>query len=145
MLDQLINLVKEHAGDAIIKNPAIPDEKNTEAIRETAGGIMDVLKGQLNSGKLDALNGLLKGGSADNPLTGQVSQEVQQRLASHFNIDTAQAGKIASQLIPVVLQQLSKKTNDPNDNSFTMEGILSGLGNSGAGNALNAIKGLFGK
>ncbi len=44
MLDQLILLVKEHAGEAIINNPAIPNEKNEAAISETAGGIFDVLK-----------------------------------------------------------------------------------------------------
>ncbi len=40
MLEQLIKLVKEHAGEAIINNPAVPNEHHEEAIKATAGGIM---------------------------------------------------------------------------------------------------------
>ena len=49
MLDQLTNLVKQYAGDAIINNPAIPNERNDEAINETsssiAGGLQNMLSG----------------------------------------------------------------------------------------------------
>ena len=32
MLDNLLDLVKQHAGEAIINNPVIPTERNDEAI-----------------------------------------------------------------------------------------------------------------
>jgi hypothetical protein len=32
MLENLQDLIKQHAGDAIINNPAIPNERNDEAV-----------------------------------------------------------------------------------------------------------------
>lgn len=77
MLDQLLLLVKEHAGEAIINNPAIPNEKNEAAISETAGGIFEVLKGQLSEGNAGALTGLFKNTGENNPIVGQISSVVQ--------------------------------------------------------------------
>lgn len=36
MLDNLISLVREQAGDAIINNPTVPNERNEEVIAEQA-------------------------------------------------------------------------------------------------------------
>ena len=44
MLDQLISLVKEYAGDAIITNPAIPNDRNDEAVGLASNSILDGLK-----------------------------------------------------------------------------------------------------
>jgi hypothetical protein len=43
------------------------------------------------------------------------------------------------------MSQLSKKTNDPNDSTFTMDGILSSISSKGGGDIMNAVKGMFGK
>lgn len=137
MLDQLISLVKEHAGEAIVNNPAIPNEHNDAAIRETASGIFDTLKQQ------GGIGDLLRSGASNNPLVGQISSVVVQQLSSKFNIDAAQAGTIVQQLIPTVMNRFVEKTNDPADSSFNMDDILSTLG--GSGNVLNAVKGMFGK
>ena len=58
MLDNLLNLVKEHAGNAIINNPVIPNEKNDEAISTATNGIMDTLKSQISAGGLDSITSL---------------------------------------------------------------------------------------
>jgi hypothetical protein len=144
MLDQLIQLVKEHAGEAIVNNPAIPNEQNDAAISQTAGGIMEALKGQMSGGNLEAITGMFKGGNSDNPLVGQISTTVQKQLSEKFNLDAGQAGNIVQQMIPVVMSSLVKKTNDPNDNSFNMDGILSSIGGGKAGDLLNSVKGMFG-
>ena len=140
MLDQLISLVKEHAGEAIVNNPAIPNEHNDAAIRETATGIFESLKSQAGQG---GLGDLFQSGAANNPLVGQISTVVVQQLSSKFNIDSAQDGTIVQQLIPAVMNRFVEKTNDPADSSFNMDDILSGLG--GGGNLLNTVKGMFGK
>jgi len=44
MFENLLNLVKEHAGSAIVDNPAIPNQHNDAAIKEATTGIMDQLK-----------------------------------------------------------------------------------------------------
>lgn len=145
MLDQLIHLVKEHAGEAIINNPAIPNEKNDAAISATAGGIFDVLKGQLAGGNLEAITGLFKSGGGENALTGQISTAVMQQITTQFNVSSPETAQMVKQMIPAVLQSLVKKTNDPNDNSFKMDDILSSLGGGKADDPINSVKGFFGQ
>ena len=147
MLENLLNLVKEHAGDAIINNPAIPNEKNDAAISETANGIMDSLKGQLSGGNLDGITSLFKGGNiTDNPLVGQISQKVTAQLAEKFGLDASSANNIVSGLIPKVMSQFVSKTNDPNDSSFNMDSIMASLSSQsgGLGGMVDSIKGMFG-
>lgn len=145
MLENLLNLVKEHAGDAIINNPAIPNEKNNEAISTATNGIMDTLKSQISGGGLESITSLFSGNNAGtNPLVGQISENVGGQLMQKFGLDANAAGSIVQQLVPVVMSKLVTKTNDPNDNSFNMEGILSSIGGGNMGGILNSVKGLFG-
>ena len=142
MLENLFNLVKENAGDAIVNNPAIPDQLNDAAISETAQGIFDSLKGQLIAGNADSITGLFKeGAQASNPMVGQISKQVSQTLSEKFGIDASSAGKIVSGLIPTVMNQLVHKTNDPNDSSFEINDMISSLGKGG--NVMDKVKGLF--
>ena len=41
MFDNLLQLIKENAGESIINNPAIPNEKNDAAIQVAGEGIMN--------------------------------------------------------------------------------------------------------
>lgn len=145
MIENLINLVREHAGNAIVTNPVIPDEHNDAAIKVTSNGIEDVLKSQLAGGNMNQLTSLFSSGNglSSNPIIGNIIQSVAGNLMQKFGISSAQAGSIANSLIPDVMNSLVNKTNDPNDKSFTMEGIVGSLtgGNPGVGNLLG---GLFG-
>ena len=144
MLDQLIKLVKDNAGDAIVNNPAIPNQYNDEAIKETAGGIMESLKQHAGSGGVAGIMDMFSGKGSDD-MKGKITQDVTSKLAGKFGLDSGSAGNIVKMLIPVVLAQLAKKTNDPNDSSFSMDGILSSIGGGKAGDLLNSVKGMFGK
>ena len=146
MIDNLINLVKEHAGDAIINNPQVPNEKNDAVISETANSIMNSLKNQFSGGNAGGLADMFnQGTTAANPVTGKVSQNVTDSLKQKFGLTDSAAGNIVSSLIPVVMSQFVKKTNDPNDNSFTMDGIMKSIsGTAGAGDILGSVKGMFG-
>ena len=54
------------------------------------------------------------------------------RSMKKFNLDQTTATNIASSLLPKVMDSFVKKTNDPNDNSFDLQGIMKSLGgNSG--------------
>lgn len=48
-----------------------------------------------------------------------------QNLMHKFGINEGSASNIASGLLPNVLQNLVHKTNDPDDSSFDLQGILS--------------------
>jgi uncharacterized protein YidB (DUF937 family) len=144
MFDNLLNLVKEHAGDAIIKNPAIPNEKNDEAISTTTDSIVNSLKSQVTSGNLNGLMDMFKGGNVNaSGITSTVNANVVNDLMKKFNIDQSAASGIANNLLPKVMENFVKKTNDPNDSSFDLQSIVSNLGGSGAGGIMNTIKGFF--
>lgn len=144
MFENLLNLVKENAGDAIVSNPAIPNEKNDEAISTTTNSIVDALKSQVTSGNLSSVMEMFNGGNAAaSPVNSAVHTNVVTDLMKKFGIDNAQATNIASSLLPKVMEQFVSKTNDPNDKGFDLSGIVSSLGGSGTDGLLGKIKGMF--
>lgn len=146
MLENLIQLVKEHAGDAIINNPSVPNEQNNAAIEATAGSIFDSLKSQFAGGGLDAITNLFQGNSAasTNPIAGGISNDVISGLVKKIGLPEGAAAGIVSQLLPKVMDSLKSKTNDPNDNSFDLQGIIGSLAGGEAGGLFNKVKGMFG-
>jgi len=172
MLENLLDLIKQNAGEAIINNPAIPNEHNDAAIATAGSSIVDSLKKMISGGNVQDVIGLFNhqgGNIANTPAAQQISGGLVQSLMAKFGIGQSAAGGIASSLLPSVLQSLVSKTNDPNDNSFDIKSIVGHLAggqgqaggmdiqsligqftgggagaNSGAG-ILDSIKGLFGK
>jgi len=142
MFEELLNLVKEQAGSAVVNNPAVPNEHN-DAVCETAtNSIIDKLKEMAGSGGLTNL--FQSGNVADHPAVSNISSGVVNDLMKKFGFDGSTAQNIVAQLIPTVMGKLTSKTNDPNDNSFNMSGILESLAGSGGGGLLNMVKGFFG-
>jgi len=166
MLDQLVKLVEQNAGDSIIKNQAIPNQFNNAAIQEVAGSIFNTLQSQVAKGNLQQVASMFQGGGGqsnlvNNPMVKQMITSVAANFASKFGVSPAQAQSIVSGLLPTVMNQFINKTNDPKDNSFdltsmmkTMSGnsnldvssILGQLGGTNSGsNPLGALGGIAGK
>lgn len=146
MLDNLINLVREQAGSAIIDNPAVPNERNEEVIAATGQSIAGGLQNMIASGGLKDVLKLFGGqdtASGNNPVVQNLSGNVVQQLMNQFGLDQQSAGGIAGNLVPNVLQNLVSKTNDPNDSSFDIQGIFNHL-SGGKSQGFN-IQGLLGK
>jgi len=142
MLDQLTNLVKQYAGDAIINNPAIPNERNDEAINETSSSIAGGLQNMLSSGGAQDILKMFSGNQSvsNSTVTNNLSSGVIQNLMSKFGLDQSTASNIANKLVPNVMQNLVQKTNDPNDSSFDIQGIFNGLsGGSTSGFNMQAL------
>ncbi len=150
MLENLINLIEQHAGNAVINNPAVPNEQNNAVIGEAGNSIINGLKNMVSQGNMqDVLNLFHNSGNvAANPAVQNISGNFVQSLMTKFGLNQNDANGVASNLIPNVLQSLVNKTNDPNDNSFNLQGIISHLTSGSAGEAgggiLDKIKGLFG-
>jgi hypothetical protein len=145
MLDQLINLVKENASEAIINNNDVPNENNDAVINTTANGIMDHLKGLAGGGGLESITSLLSNGASANGMEmSNMSSHVANLISSKFGIDPSKSEGIVNNLLPMVMNSLSKKTNDPEDSSFTMQGILGSL-TGGEGNDLGGLLGKVSK
>jgi hypothetical protein len=152
MLEQLLQLVKENAGEAIVNNPAIPNEQNDAAIKTATDSIFSGLKKIAGGGNLDSILGLFQGSGdlTSHPAVNNISGNVAGDLMKKFGLDKAAAAGIVQQLLPVVMNKLVHKTNDPNDNSFNLQDIIGSLtggtkgGKGNKGGILNIIKGLFG-
>jgi len=137
MFENLLDLVKGNAGEAIINNPAIPNEHNDAAVELASNSIFDTLKNAVTSGNLNSVLGMFSAGAANagnSQLAGLMQNDMVQNLMHKFGLDQSQAGNVASNLLPNVLQNLVHKTNDPNDSSFNIQSIVSNLsGNAGGG------------
>jgi hypothetical protein len=160
MLDDIINLVKEHAGEAINNNPAIPNEHNDAVAAQAGSSILDGLKDMISQGKAqDVLNLFSHPGDVQsNPAVQNISNGFVQNLVSKFGIEPAAAGGVAANLIPNVLQHLVQKTNDTSNSAFSLEGILGhltggqgvqgilgSLTSGGGEGVLDKLKGFFNK
>jgi uncharacterized protein (DUF2267 family) len=166
MLDQLIKLVQQNADSAIVKNNAIPNEQNNEAIETVAKSIFSGLQNQAAQGNLTQIASMFQGGKSSltgNPIISQLIASVAGSVASKLGISQQAAQSMASSLLPTVMNQLVNKTNDPKDNSFDLSDIMKSVsGNSnldvssilgslagGSGNKLGNLSsilgGMFGK
>jgi hypothetical protein len=143
MLDQILKLVEQNAGDTIVKNDAIPNQFNKDAIQDVATQIYNGLQGQAKQGNVQELASVFKGGAvSSNPMVDQIISTITGSLASKFNVSPQAASSIANSLIPVVMNQLVKKTSDPNDKDFDLQNMLKNLtGNSNVGDMLSQVTG----
>ncbi len=125
MLDSLLNLVKQHAGDAIAKNNAVPADRTDDIANEAAHSIQGGFENLLSQGSINDVLKLFAGqGSAQNQLSQQFSGNLVQNLMGKFGMDNNAANGIAGSLIPAVLGSLVKKTNDPGDNAFNIQDLF---------------------
>lgn len=126
MFDKLMQLVQEHAGDAIIKNTAIPNDRNDEAVKETTNSIVNSLKGQSSGMGGANLMSMLQSGNASS-LTKLVEGNVVGDLMKKFGVDSNQAGEMVGKMLPGIMDKFVSKTNDPKDSSFDLGSIMSYL------------------
>jgi uncharacterized protein YidB (DUF937 family) len=148
MLNQILEIVKQNAGDAIIKNPEVPNAKNNQAIKIASDSLFKGLKSQAASGNLNNVLDVFKGGGnvSSNPIMAGLTSNVANELSKKLGINQAAANSIVSTLLPLVLGQLSRKTNDPNDKSIDLQSITKVLsGKGGLGSVLGSLGGLLGK
>lgn len=146
MLDQLIKLVEQNAGKAIVQNDAVPNQHNNAAIKDVATQIFDGLKGQVSQGNVQEVVSMFQGGQSSltsNPMVTQLITKVAGSLASKFGVSQQQAQSIAASLIPVVMNKFVNKTNDSNDNDFDLQDIMknfTGNNNFDVGSLLGSDK-----
>jgi hypothetical protein len=150
MLEQLMQLVREHAQEPVVNNPAVPNENNDAVIGAATQSITASLQDELANGNGTEVLSMLGGHTGngvvgqDNPLVNKISGNFMDTLLEKFNMDKGSAQQLASSLIPTVLSSLVQKTNDPNNSNFSLSGILNSLtGGKAAGLNLDGILGQF--
>ncbi|NLR79264.1 hypothetical protein [Chitinophaga eiseniae] len=146
MLEQLMDLVREHAQGAVVNNPAVPNEQNEAVIGAATESIASGLQQELANGNTEGVLSLLSGNggeTASNPVVGNISNNLVGTLLEKFNLDKGAATQLAASLIPTVLGSLVHKTNDPSNSSFSLDGILNSL-TGGSAQGIN-LQGILGK
>ena len=133
MLEQLMGLIKDHSQDAIVNNPAIPNEHNNSAMETIMGAITGGMQQQAQNGAggLSGLAGLLGGqsgssggGLMSNPIVQGIEQNAIGALMAKFGLGSGAAAGIVSQVLPGVMGSMVQKTNDPNNSAFNMSDIM---------------------
>jgi len=125
MIENLMALIKDNAQESVINNPAIPNEHNESTIALAGNAITNGLQNAISSGNISDLLGMFtKGNIANNKVTNSIQQQFSTDLASQTGIDAKAAGDVANSFIPDILKNLVSKTNDPNNSSFDLQGII---------------------
>ena len=135
MLEELFNLVKNSAGDAVINNPDVPNEQNNEVVAEATNTVASGLRNIVAGGGLESIISLFnnKGQQSNgnsllnNPIVNMMIGHFAGKLTNKYNVGGAQANNVAKNLIPDVISNLINKTNDPNNSTFSLEGLLNSI------------------
>ncbi|MDR1763034.1 MAG: DUF937 domain-containing protein [Dysgonamonadaceae bacterium] len=137
MIDKLVELVQQYAGNTVINNSAVPNEKNEAAISSIADGVFNGLKSEATGAGLGSiLNMLSSGGNISSAITKTVQSSVIESLISKTGIAKSAASGIAASIVPSILGSLSKNTADASNKGFDISNILSSL-TGGATSGLN--------
>ncbi|ESU25124.1 hypothetical protein FEDK69T_00910 [Flavobacterium enshiense DK69] len=147
MLDQISELVKQFGGDAIVRNPSVPNEHNEAVMNETGNSILLGLQNMVAQGNVNDIAGLLNGGNIDasNPVVKQLTEQLSGNLGQKFGLSSNAASDVAGNMIPNVLGSLIGKANDPNQPGFNVSDIVNSIGGgSGLMDAITKYGGQFG-
>jgi hypothetical protein len=147
MLENLLDLIKENAGETIINNPAIPNEKNEAVMEEAGSSIFSGLQGMLSQGNAKDVLSMFSNPenvSPGNPAVQKLSGGFLDSLVNKFGIDKSQAAGIAGSLIPLVLGRLVSRTNNSADSGFNIQNIFNQLsGGKTGGMDIQSMLGKF--
>ena len=142
MLDQLLGLIQDHSQQAIVQNPAVPNEKNGEVMETLLGSITGGLQEQAQSGNIQGIMGLLSGNSGtsssglmSNPIVAGIASKAINAIMQKFGMSSGAAGGIVSSVLPGVLGSLISKVSNPGDSSLDFNGMLGGLLGGGSNTA----------
>jgi len=132
MLKELFELVKGQARETIINNPAVPNEQNDEVVAEATNTVASGLRNIVAGGGVQSLLGLFTGGNdkkslLSNPIVSMMMGHFAGKLMNKFNMNNTQANNLSGNLIPGVLGSLISKTNDPNEQGFSLEKLLGSI------------------
>jgi hypothetical protein len=144
MLDQLLGLIQEHSQEAIVQNPAVPNEHNADVMQTLMGSITGGLQEHAQNGNVQGIMGLLSGASGtgsglmNNPIVSSIAQNAIGAIMQKFGLSNGTAGGIVSSVLPSVLGGLINKTSNPGDSSLDFNSVLGSLMGGGSAATANA-------
>ncbi len=142
MIEQIQELIQRYGNDAIVKNPAIPNEQNEAVATQTGKSLMYGLQEMASSGNFEQLAGLFNSNNLDssNPGVSHLNDKVSGDLMQKFGMDSATSKGLVASLIPMVLGALMGKAKDSSDSSFNISDIIAAI-SGGSGNSAGGAGG----
>jgi len=126
MFEKLFLLVKNNAGKAIMENPEIPEKYREAVINDASSSIIEVLKGQIESGKLkDLVKYFQFPDIYQNPLVTSMVNKFANKLNKFYGISPATALRTANSLMPPVMLELVKQSKSEQNKEFALSSFLS--------------------
>lgn len=150
MFEQLTDLVKQFGGEAVVNNPAVPNEHNEAVMEEAGSSILSGLKDMVAGGNVGDLAGMLSGKTPidmENPVVKELAGKVTGNLGEKFGLSEDAAGSVAGGLIPQVLNGLVNKAKDPNQPGFNVTDLVGAISGGNGGGLMDAVSkygGMFG-
>jgi hypothetical protein len=128
MFEKLFLLVKNNAGTAVINNPEIPAKHHNAVMIEASSSIIEVLKGQMENGKLkELIKYFQSSGIYNHSLVSSIVNRFANRLNTFYHIDPIHALAAANSLIPAVMQQLVRESKSEQIKEFGLTNMLTKL------------------
>lgn len=142
MFEQLTQLVNQFGNEAVVNNPAVPNEHNEAVMNEASSSIVDTLKNMVANGNVSELAELFNGnnaGDTSNPAVQKITQQLSGTLGEKFGLSADTASGVAGSLIPKVLSSLINSAKDPNKPGFNISDIISSISNGNSGGLMDAV------
>lgn len=128
MFEKLFMLVKNNAGTAVIDNPAIPAKYHEAVINDASSSIIEVLKNQLETGKIkDLIKFFQFSGIYNNALVSSIINKFANKLNNFYGIEPDSAMLTANSLITPVMVELVKESKDAKNKDFGLSNFISKL------------------
>ena len=128
MFEKLYLLVKNNAGKAVIDNPAIPAKYHEAVINEASSSIIEVLKGQMESGRIkDLVRYFQFPGIYNNSVVSSMVNKFANKLNNFYGIEPNAAWTAANSLITPVMKELVIQSKNEKNKEFALTALLSKL------------------
>jgi len=141
MLDNLLPLLKEKIGAALMNKVGLDANKTDGALNAAASSVKEVISGK--GADMSTLLNLFSNASNNqgaNALLSQLGQNYLGKLTGQVGLDPSKAGSVKDLVIPALTGLLSDKIGG---NAGALQSVLGNLG--GSGGLGNVAKGLLGK
>ena len=128
MFGKLYLLVKDNAEKAVINSPKVAEKHLESIVTEASSAIIDVLKNQIESGKLkDLVTFFQLKGIYNNPLVNSMVNKFANRLNKYYDLAPNVAYKFAEELIPSVMVQLVQQSKSQANKDFNLGAMFTKL------------------
>lgn len=129
MLEEIMQMIKQHGQNAVVNNADVPNEHNDAVMNEAGSSVMSMLQNMVQNGQGNEVNNMLQDPS--HPAVQQMQSNFADNIMQKFGLSSGAASNVASSLIPNVLQSVLGKFQG---GGFNLSQITQSLSGGGIGN-----------